>query len=418
MKHLTLVLVLLLLSSSASAQFAETYYSQPTTPTEVVLGPSQVPGVISVTWEGSSERPQVTDPVTGLPVPPSRITGFTGQNLIWISSDVGSSIRLVWPRQVYALRAFGPRNKFLKPTPQAGSGWTLLKNYDFGQVITTRSQLEAEFKSYDTFGQFNNGAGNYGADTAALSNEIAWGSQPTEDLARPVRELTSTSLLQHVRGRSASQTTIGPASSSPRNAINGNLTTKFTLPSGGARLGQDLVFETRARLLPTAGLPVGYWYALWIVGATYGSNPAYWNLGPEIDIVETYGQDDKPSLHNAQAWHSDSVGGTNLVNFGSWHQGMAAGSDPRAYEDKNLKLWHVWTLVYRKDNTYEVLFDGYRVQYGVIDWSKDGRTPGIAFTLDCSWGHTGLPVGVTPIALPSSGIAYTCETDYLRIYTR
>ena len=58
-----------------------------------------------------------------------------------------------------------------------------------------------------------------------------------------------------------------------------SITSKWSLHKGGAILGHDLVWETRARMPKPV---TGYWFALWTAGAK-------WNKGAEMDVLESFG---------------------------------------------------------------------------------------------------------------------------------
>jgi hypothetical protein len=292
-----------------------------------------------------------------------------------------------------------------------GAPFTLVKNWDFGSEGTIKDQrdLDAEFQYHDQFGTIANGS-NYGAVTVASNTSCAIrqsglglsdDSQPVENPARPTREFTATSLLTHVRPLSDSQTSV---SADRHDAGNGSFTAKWSLPNGGELLGHDVVWETRVRMPK----PVpGYWFALWNAGKM-------WDKGAEMDVLESFGT---PNI-SADAFHSDSVGGSNTVDYKSWPNGLDSAGVPS--NDRELSAWHIWTWIYRSDDSYEVYYDGYQVQHGSIHWTHgatpDGEPIDMWFLFDFSWGHTQVPD--VHIELPASQFPLTYEIDYSRVYMR
>jgi len=293
----------------------------------------------------------------------------------------------------------------------AGEPYHLVKNWDFGKNGTIRSQadLSEEFEFHDHWNTIANGT-NYGAVTVAPSDSAAIGAgglglpgdkQPVEDPSRPTREWTDGSMLAHVRPLSPAQQTV---SALRHDAGNGSMMAKWQLPKGGALLGHDLVWETRVRMpKPVAG----YWFALWTAGSK-------WDKGAEMDVLESFGT---PNI-DADAFHADSVGGSNLVEYKSWPEALDEVGVPR--QNRELLDWHTWTWVYLRDDTYEIYYDGHRVQHGVIHWTHgadEGAEPvDMRFLFDFSWGHT--EVSDVKIELPASAFPLTYEIDYSRVYMR
>jgi len=292
-----------------------------------------------------------------------------------------------------------------------GAPFVLVKNWDFGTNGTIRDirDLNSEFLYTDQWGTIANGS-NYGAVIVAPSADLAVGAsnlglpnnkQPVEDPARPTREWTANSLLAHVRPLSATQSTV---SASKHDAGCGSFTAKWKLPSGGARLGQDLLWETRVRMpVPLAG----YWYAIWTAGQQ-------WDHGAEMDVMESFGAPHIP--HNA--FHTNSVGGSDVIDFSAWPEGLDAGGVPATARD--LTQWHTWTWVYLKDDSFVVYYDGYEVQRGTLHWTLGGGSSGakidMSFLFDFGWGHT--QVSDVNISLPASKFPLTYEIDYSRVYLR
>ena len=292
-----------------------------------------------------------------------------------------------------------------------GAPFVLVKNWDFGENGTIRDieDLNSEFYYQDQWGTIANGS-NYGAVIVAPSADKAVSAsglglpnnkQPVEDPARPTREWTDSTLLAHVRPLSTSQQTV---TASKHDAGCGSFTAKWTLPSGGALLGKDLLWETRVRMpVPLAG----YWYAIWTAGKQ-------WDHGAEMDVMESFGAPHIP----ADAFHTNSVGGSDVIDFSAWPEGLDKGGVPDSARD--LKDWHTWTWVYLKDDSYVVYYDGYEVQRGKIHWTLGGTSSGakidMSFLFDFGWGHT--QVSDVNISLPAAKFPLTYEIDYSRVYLR
>jgi hypothetical protein len=299
----------------------------------------------------------------------------------------------------------------LEAAKLSGMPYTLVKNWDFGTKGTIRNQsdLDAEFQFHDQFGTIANGT-NYGAVTVSPSLQDAIGAsglglphnqQPVEDPANPNREFTADSLLTHVRPLALK---LKKVSVKKHNAGNGSFTSKWKLATGGALLGHDLVWETRLRM--PKQVP-GYWLALWTAGTL-------WDKGAEMDVLESFGT---PNI-NADAFHSDAVGGTGTVDYTTWPSGLTSAGVPTS--DRQLSDWHVWTWVYLRDDSFEVYYDGYRVQKGSIHWTVGGAQGTLPidmrFLFDFSWGH--MQISDVNIELPAAMFPLTYEIDYSRVYMR
>jgi hypothetical protein len=294
-----------------------------------------------------------------------------------------------------------------------GADFVLVKNWDFGTQGTIRDvdDLIAEFQFHDQFNTIANGT-NYGAVIVApnaataihagglgLPNDM----QPVEDPTRPNREWTSDSLLAHVLPLSASQTT---ATVTNHDTGNGSFMAKWNLPSGGSLLGEDLLWETRARMpAPLAA----YWFALWTSGNR-------WDHGAEMDVLESFGTPNVTPL--GSAFHVNSVGGTDTIDYSSWPNGLTQAGVPTT--DRDLRDWHTWSWLYRKDDSYVVYYDGYVVQTGQLIWTyqavQGGQSIDMDFLFDFSWGHT--QISQVNISLPASDFPLTYEIDYSRVYLR
>ena len=285
-----------------------------------------------------------------------------------------------------------------------GASWVLVKNWDFGTAGTIRDigALSAEFQYHDQFNTIGNGS-NYGAVMVAPNAQTAIQNQPVEDPARPYRELTSETLKTYVRPLSPSQTNV---TVTKHDAGCGSVVAKWTLPGGGQLLGKDLLWETRARMpVPAAA----YWFAIWTAGNK-------WNKGAEMDVLESFGT---PNIYPPPAaFHVNSVGGSDQIVYDSWPSALTKAGVPMAARD--LREWHTWTWLYRKDDTYVVYYDGYVVQSGKIHWTNGGGASGekidMWFLIDLGWGHT--QISDVNITLPASSFPITYELDYSRVYLR
>lgn len=285
-----------------------------------------------------------------------------------------------------------------------GAPFVLVKNWDFGTngTIVDTNTLISEFQFHDQFNTIANGT-NYGAVTVAPTQETAISGQPVEDPARPNRQWTADAMQAHVLPLSTSQTTV---SASAHDAGCGSLTAKWTLPTGGVLLGRDILWETRARMpIPLAA----YWFAIWTSGNQ-------WNGGAEMDVLESFGT---PNIYPPPtAFHVNSVGGTDAIDYSSWPSGLDAAGVPA--DARDLRQWHTWTWLYRADDSYVVYYDGYVVQTGSIHWTLGGAASGevidMNFLFDFGWGHT--QVQDVNITLPASDFPVTYEIDYSRVYLR
>lgn len=294
-----------------------------------------------------------------------------------------------------------------------GGPFTLVKNWDFGSdgTIAQMSDLIGEFKFHDQFDTIANGT-NYGsvivapnAETAITAKNLGLPNnrQPIEDPARPYREFTAEAIRTHVRSLSPAATSIN---ASKHDAGNGSFMAKWTLPKGGSRLKQDLLWESRVRIVT----PVkGFWFSLWTAGHR-------WNKGAEMDVVESFGT---PNIGpGANAFHVNSVGGRDKHAYSSWSSELSGLGVAAAQRD--LSEWHVFTWVYLRDDTYQVYYDDHLVQQGTVIWTLGGTSSGeeldMQFLFDFAWGHT--QVSDVNISLPVSELPLTYELDYSRVYLR
>ena len=304
--------------------------------------------------------------------------------------------------------ALGPQPSF----NLGGGGFTLVKNWHFGTngTIPNIAIMSSNFQYHDEFGTINNG-GNYGADIVAPDSANALSGQPIEGAntgGAPVRAFKTDSLQTYLVPLNGA-TTCTPSS---HNAGNGSFQAKWTLPNGGSLLGEDILWETRVRYVT----PPYFWFALWTAGND-------WNNGAEMDLIESFGFNNGGGSTNYHGlyWHSNSVAGSDQVDYSNWPNGMASvgitSFDPTQY--------HIWTLAYNKDNTYAFYVDGIEVQHGLstspywwtVGATSSGTPINLSFLFDAGWGHTKVAsVNHSLAASAFAGCYY--EWNYSRVYLR
>ncbi|MFA6288112.1 MAG: hypothetical protein WC661_12075 [Opitutaceae bacterium] len=304
------------------------------------------------------------------------------------------------------------------PTPAnavGGSGFALVKNWNFGtsasSTVTNMTDMSTNFQYHDQFGTIANP--NYGAKIVSPDTTNALSGQPIEGVntATPVRTFFTDSLRTYIVPLNGA-TTLVPAS---MNTGSGSFQAKWTLPNGGSRLNQDMIWETRVRYVT----PPYFWFALWTAGNK-------WDNGAEFDLIESFGYDNGgPGYTNydGQFWHSDVVGGTWTTNYSNWANGMQscgipAYGTPPPYIASN---WHTWTWLYRKDNTYSAYVDGIQVQSGTLHWTfgatSTGEAINMSFLFDGTWGSRTVTNNNFPLAASALAGKYY-EWDYSRVYLR
>jgi len=294
-----------------------------------------------------------------------------------------------------------------------GSGFTLIKNWDFGTngTIKNITDMDTNFMYHDQFNTYNDGGGHYGANVVASSSSTAISGQPYQGelisgVAVPTVRTFFTDYMQTYVVPLGGATVLDPFS---HNAGSGSFQAKFTLPNGGKLLGHDIIWETKIRFVP---MPQ-FWFAIWTSGNS-------WNQGAEDDIVESYGFQDSGGDNLAgHYWHSNSFG-SNSVNYSAWPPGMISVG----YHSFDPTQYHTWTVIYKADNTYANYLDGTLVQSGSMFWTVDNVDPAnggvpinMSFIFDGSWGST--IVGNNEQNLNASQLAGTFyEWAYSRIYER
>jgi Ricin-type beta-trefoil lectin domain len=286
-----------------------------------------------------------------------------------------------------------------------GSGFTLIKNYNFGANGTIRNQsdMNQQFVYHDQFNTIGNGT-NYGAITLAPDSADAISGQPVQDPNNPVRIFTGDSLKTTLVPLNGA-TTVSPTQ---HNVGNGSFQPKFTLPAGGSRLGHDILWETRVKYVT----PRYFWFALWNSGNQ-------WDGGAEFDVVESFGYDNGGGNTNfdGRFWHADPVGGTSTTDYSNWGQGMAS----HGINSYDATQYHTWSLLYKKDNSYTFYVDGIAVQSGSMQWTLGGGASGTPidfhFLFDAGWGHT--QVASVNHSMPASELTgKSYEFDWSHVYER
>jgi hypothetical protein len=292
-----------------------------------------------------------------------------------------------------------------------GPGMVLVKNWHFGTngSIKNYADMNANFLYHDQFNTIGNGT-NYGAVTVAPDAANALPNQPIEgmkgiegDFCPPVREFTADSLKTYLVPLHGAAT-VAPTQ---HNVGNGSFMAKWKLPNGGSLLGQDIVWETRVRYVT----PPYFWFAIWTAGNK-------WNNGAEQDLVESFGYDNGGGNTNydGRYWHSDAVASKETVDYGDWGKAMAS----HGITNYDASKYHIWTWLYRKDNSYAMYVDGVLVQSGSnYHWTYGSKETDPAidmdFLFDGGWGHT--QVGSVNHPLPASALAGKYyEWNYSRVY--
>lgn len=304
-----------------------------------------------------------------------------------------------------------------------GSGFALVKNWNFGtsasSTVTNMTTMNTHFQYHDQFDQVANG--NYGAyivaPTTALKHKP---EQPVEGIntATPVRSFLTDSLRTYLVPLNGA-TTVSPAA---MNTGSGSFQAKWKLPKGGSLLKQDIIWETRVRYVT----PPYFWFALWTAGNKWARENGV-PKGAEFDLIESFGYDNTAigggTNYDGRYWHSDVVGGTSTTNYGNWANGMQsrgipAYGTPAPYRTSD---WHVWTWLYRKDDTYSAYVDGIEVQSGTLHWTFGAEATDepidMSFIFDGTWGSRTVSNNNFPLAASALAGKYY-EWDYSRVYLR
>jgi hypothetical protein len=293
-----------------------------------------------------------------------------------------------------------------------GAGFVLAKDWTFGTngTIKNIADMNKEFQYHDQFNTTHNP--NYGAMIVAPDSANALSGQPIEgkDTAGlPVRAFFADYMQTYLVPLKGA-TTVSPGS---LNTGSGSFQAKWTLPNGGSLLGHDIIWETRVRYVT----PPYFWFALWTSGN-------HWNNGAEMDVIESFGFDNgmykglPNTNYDGHVWHSDVIGGTETVSFGNWWTGMGKSGVHMPYDATS---YHVWTWLYKKDNTFAAYVDGLLVQSGTLNWTVGGKAGGVpinmSFLFDGTWGSW--KVWSVNHPLPAAALAGKYyEWNYSRVFTR
>ena len=293
-----------------------------------------------------------------------------------------------------------------------GPGMVLVKNWHFGTsgTIKNYADMNANFYYHDQFGTKNNG-GKYGSNTVAPDFADAMGGQPIEGVnSPPVRKFTADSL----------KTFLTPLDKAVKvqvwnhNLGNGSFMAKWRLPQGGSLLGRDIVWETRVRYVT----PPYFWFSIWTAG-----NKWKWDgqaQGAEQDLIESFGYDNGGGNTNydGRYWHSNTVASPakDTVDYGGWGTAMAK----QGIKSYDASQYHIWTWLYKKDNTFAMYVDGIKVQGGRDYYWTFGNTAkdepiDMDFLFDGSWGHN--QISSVNKELPASAFdGKFYEWNYSRVY--
>lgn len=302
--------------------------------------------------------------------------------------------------------AIGPAASF-----GLGRGYTLVKNWKFGAKGTIKNvgEMNANFFYHDEFGTIGNGT-NYGAVMVSPDAGNAIAGQPVEDPAHPARRFFTDSMRTFLVPLHGAQT----CSPKEHNVGCGSFMAKWKLPKGGSLLGQDMIWETRVRYVT----PPYFWFALWTAGNI-------WDHGAEMDVIESFGYDNgkdesgKPITNfKGDYWHSGSVGAEDETDYKDWGKTMAA----HGIRNYDAAKYHIWTWVYRKDDTYDAYVDGVRIQSGkkffwTVGCKKNGVPIDMDFLFDATWGHVQIASVNRPLPASAFEGSYY-EWDYSRVYLR
>lgn len=295
-------------------------------------------------------------------------------------------------------------------------GYVLVKNWDFGKngTITGNDDLVEHFQFHDQFNCICNGKDKYGAYIVAPDKKSSIFShgvvQPVEGINtdRPVREYTEDSMITYLVGLDGA-TEVNPTTNK---AGNGSFQAKWTLPKGGELLGQDMIFETRVRYKT----PPYYWFAIWTSGNK-------WKKGAEMDVIESFGWDNGGGRTNydGKLWHSSLVKGIDGQSEIDYHSSWRAAMDEVGITDFDPTEYHIWTWVYKADDTFVAYVDGKPAQRGSTPWTfkaeNGGEPVNMSFIFDGSWGHSS--VQSVNKTLPVSEFEDKFyEWDYSRVYLR
>ena len=329
-----------------------------------------------------------------------------------------------------------------------GPGMVLVKNWHFGTDGTIKNQadMNANFQYHDQHNSIANGSNAYGALIVAPDDAHAifpgdvyyydddgthkgrglGTGQPIEGRdSAPVRQFTADSLKTFLTPLKNAKTLVnGVLTVMPdRHEVGcGSFMSSWFLPAGGSLLGQDIVWETRVRYKT----PPYFWFSLWTDG-----NRWRWDngaRGAEHDLIESYGEDYASegagttygkTNFDGHLWHSNSVAGADTVNYftGAWWGAAMAQQGIKSYDASQ---YHIWSWVYKHDNSYAMYVDGKLVQSGTgYYWTfgnREADSPiNMDFRFDGGWGH--LSVRQVDKPLPASALAGTYyEYSYSRVY--
>ena len=119
-----------------------------------------------------------------------------------------------------------------------------------------------------------------------------------------------------------------------------------------------------------------------------------------MDLVRYYtrtGTRRATNNYDGRFWHVNSVAGTDTVDYADWGKAMQK-QGIKAYDAAQ---YHIWTWLYRKDNSYAMYVDGVQVQSGTdYHWTYGGHAADEPLT----WTSCSTPVGATPRSAASTSL--------------
>lgn len=299
------------------------------------------------------------------------------------------------------------------PTLPAGSivppGMVLVKDLNFGagagNNVNTFDKLDAAVNyHYSQWNKTIDNGGAYGCQIAARTEATKRVGTPTQLVDPSLRALTTDSLYLQAYQKPGVTGTVGPAMA--HNCLQSGFELKYTLPAGGHYLGSSIVWETRWKAYNS---PNGFWDAIWVAGTN-------WQGGPEFDVMESFGNQWNQG-GNTWGWHSDQIPNTfpqsptACVNDwpGCLNPWKALGGVG------NYQVWHVWTWVYRVDDTWTLYTDGKYFASGKLVWSNVSGPTDMHFMFDVSMFNTQVDY-LNTTTTPTSYLPRHVELDYTRIW--
>lgn len=293
------------------------------------------------------------------------------------------------------------------PLPVAARlpGLVVSKQLDFGTNgnVNTFEKLDQELNyNLSMWGGTTDLGSAYGCRMAARTAATA---VPGQTVDSGVRFLTGETLGIQAYGDSTvygpnGTGYVGPASA--HNCLTGSFETKYKLPALGSALGKDVVWEFRSKVYNPV---LGFWIAGWVVGTDWMTGQ-----GPEVDVLESfYTPFNTPT--DPWGWHGSPVGGTNVAPGPCLNDWPACLNPWKARGGSGkLNVFHTWTLVFKRDDTWTIYIDGFLYSAGTLPWRNAHGNTDAHFVFDCSIGNTGL-WQVNNIHTPAATLPQRCDVD-------